>query len=247
VEQIADSPERTVRSLGPRHARTDSVYDDWVAATMERIDPFMSWLGVLFALVVGFEIAAEPAEPWPTVIEFVSWTIWALFTLEFLVQLWLAPHRLRFVRRHWWQPLMILIPTLRLFRFVRLLRVGRALPAGRVVSSSYRAAGTAKTLLRSRTGYLAALATVAVIAIAELAYLFERDLGDGVFANFGEALLWSLATVIGMQGDPVPSSTGGKLAMLAGFASGLVIIAALAGSIGAYLVDGRRERDAEEA
>jgi voltage-gated potassium channel len=208
---------------------------------MERADPFMAWLGVMFALLVGFDIAAEPAQPWDRIIDWVGWAIWALFALEFGLQLWFAPRRGRYLKRHWWQPPMIILPTLRVFRFFRLVRLGRAFPAGRVVSSSYRAAGTAKVLLRSRTGYLAALATVGTIAAAELVYLFERDEG-GVFDHFGEALLWSLAAVLAMQGDPVPTSVGGQLAMIFAFLVGLVVIAALAGTVGAYLVDERRER-----
>lgn len=229
-------------SLEPRYLRTESQFDGWAAATMERADPFMAWLGVLFALLVGFDIAAEPARPWDRIIDWVGWTIWALFALEFGLQLWFAPNRRRYLRRHWWQPPMIVLPTLRVFRFFRLVRLGRAFPAGRVVSSSYRAAGTAKVLLRSRTGYLAGLATVATIAVAELVYLFEREADEGIFDHFGEAILWSLAAVLALQGDPVPSSVGGQLAMILAFLTGLVVIAALAGTVGAYLVDERRER-----
>lgn len=213
---------------------------------MEWVDPFMAWLGVLFALVVGFDIAAEPSQPWPRIFEWASWAIWGVFALEFFTQVWLAPERLRFVREHWWQPLLIAIPTLRLFRFIRLIRVGRAFPAGRVVSSSYRAAGTAKALLRSRTAYLGGLGVVATIAVAELVYLFERDVEGGIFDNFGDALLWSLAAVLGMQGDPVPVSVAGRLVMIAAFAVGLVVIASLAGTVGAYLLDERRERASVE-
>lgn len=225
----------------PRYERTESEFDDWVAAATERADPFMAWLGVVFALLVGFEIAAEPRPPWPEILEVSSWVIWAAFALEFAVQLWLAPNRERFLRRHWWQPPMILLPTLRLFRFIRLVRVGRALPAGRVLSSSYRAAGTARALFRSRLGYLAGLGVVATIAISELVYLFERDAERGVFSGFGDAVLWALAAVLALQGDPVPNTAGGRLVMILAFVVGLVLIASLAGVIGAYLVGQRDE------
>lgn len=206
----------------------------------------MAWLGVLFALLVGFEIAADPRPPWSRIVEWVSWAIWGIFALEFAIQLWLAPDRRLFLRRHWWQPPMIVIPTLRVFRFLRLVRLGRAFPAGRILSSSYRAAGTAKALLRSRTGYLAGLAVVATVAVAELVYLFERDAREGIFDGFGDALLWSLAAVLALQGDPVPASIGGRIAMIVAFAVGLVVIAALAGTIGAYLIDERAERTTRE-
>ena len=217
-------------------------FDDWVESVTERLDPFMAWLGVVFALLVGYELAVELTASTAQAISIAGWAIWAAFALEFGLKLAIAPRKLAFVRRHWFQAAALLLPTLRLFRFVRLLRIGRAFPAARVVSSAYRSAGTAARLFRSRLGYLAALTTVVGIAIAELAYLFERDADDGIFGSFGDALLWSFSAVLGQQADPVPASLGAKLAMLLGFVFGLSVVAALAATIGAFLVEGTRER-----
>jgi hypothetical protein len=82
--------------------------------------------------------------------------------------------------------------------------------------------------------------------VAELAYLFERDAPGRVFGSFGDAALWSLSVVLAGQGDPVPASIGGRITMIAGFAFGTVVIASLAGAIGAFLVDERRERAERE-
>ena len=67
-----------------------------------------------------------------------------------------------------------------------------------------------------------------------------------VFASFGEAVLWSLSVVLAGQGDPVPRSAGGRVAMIAGFAFSVVVVASLAAAIGAFLVDERRERAERE-
>ena len=217
-------------------------FDDWVEWASERADPLMAWLGVVFALLVGYEIAVDVSPDAARALTIAGWTIWGIFLAEFLVKLWLAPRRLRFVRRHWLQVLMLAVPTLRVLRFVRLLRLGRALPAARVVSSSYRTVGTARTLFRSRLGYLAGTAAVVAIALAELAFLFEHDARDPAFESFGDALLWGFSVVLALQGDPVPETVGARVAMLAGFVFGLVVVASLAGTVGAYFVDERRER-----
>ena len=222
--------------------RDEHAFDDWVERVTERADPFMAWLGVVFALVVGYEIAADARGETARVLEVVGWTIWGVFLVEFAAKLWLAPRKLAFVRRHWLQVLMLAVPVLRLLRFLRLLRLGRALPAGRIASASYRNAGTAKRLARSRLSYLAGVSAIGSIALAELAYLLERGEPDGAFDSFGDALLWSFSTVLALQADPVPAGVGGRIAMLAGFALGLVVVASLAGTVGAYLVDERRER-----
>lgn len=228
---------------GPR--RTEDEFEAWVAHVTERADPLMAWLGVVFALLVGFELAVTLGPGSAKGLAAVGWVIWALFLLELLVKLWLAPRRVRFVRRHWVQVLMLLLPFLRVLSFLRLVRLGRALPATRVLSSSYRNVGTARRLVGSRVGYLAAVSVVVVVGAAELAFVLER--GSATFRSFAEALLWSLSVVLAGQGDPVPQTLGGRLVMVGGFAFGVVVVAALAGAIGAFLVDDRRERaEAEE-
>lgn len=150
------------------------------------------------------------------------------------------------MRRHWFRLLALVIPTLRVLRFLRLTRLGRALPAARVVTSSYRVAGSARRLLRSRLAYLVATNVVVAIALAELVYPLERTRPDGAFETFGDALLWSIAVVVAAQGDPVPQSLGAHLAMLAGFAWAIVVFATAAGSLGAFFLDERREREEQE-
>lgn len=202
---------------------------------------------VVFALLVGFELAVRLSPAASLALSVAGWVIWALFLAEFVAKLALAPRRGRFMRKHWLQTLGLLVPTLRVLSFLRLVRLGRALPAARVVSSSYRSAGTAGQLIRSRLGYLGALSTVVAVAVSELVYLFERDVPDGVFDSFGDAVLWSLSTILAGQGDPVPKSTGGQIVMVVGFAFGIVVVAALAGAAGAFLVEDRRERAERES
>lgn len=221
-------------------------FDEWVRWATERADPFMAWLGTLFALLVGYELAVDVSPRASGILEIAGWAIWAVFALEFLAKLWLAPVKRRFLRRHWLQITMLAIPTLRVLRLLRLLRLGRALPAARVVSSSYRSVGTARKLFRSRLAYLGGMVVVVAIAIAELAFLFERDASEPAFDSFGDAVLWGFSVVLALQGDPAPTSAGARVVMLAGFVFGLVVVASLAGTIGAYFVEERRERAGDE-
>ncbi len=221
---------------------TDDGGDERLEAALERLDPVMAWLGVLFALLVGYELAVPLGDRAARVITIAGWVIWAVFLAEFLAQLRLADDRSRFLRSHWFQVLALVLPTRRFLRFLRLLRLGRALPAARVVTSSYRVAGTARRLLGSRLAYLGATSAVVVIALAELAFLFERDARDGAFPSFGDAVLWAAAVVVAQQGDPIPETTGAHVVMLAGFGWGVVVFAAIAGSVGAFFVEDQRER-----
>ena len=226
---------------GIRAPRTEHEFEDWLRRLSDRTDPFMAWLGVVFALLVGFQLVAQVRPPMGRALDVAGWLIWAVFVADFVVKLVVAPAKGRFLRRHWVQLIGLLLPTLRLFSFLRLLRLGRALPAARVLTTSYRSVGTARRLLRSRLGYLGGLASVLTIALAELIYLFEHRPG-GTMRTFTDALVWAASVVIGMQADPVPGSRPGQIVMLAGFAIGLILIATLAGSLGAFLLEGRTEQ-----
>ena len=228
-----------------RHTE-ESAFESWLAGALERVDPVMAWLGVVWALVVGYEFAVELTPDAQRVLVVVGWVAWVIFLLELLAHLVVAPSRLRYLRRHPLQVVGVLIPALRILRFARLLRLGRALPAARVVTSSYRVAVTARRLLGSRLGYIAALSAVVMVALAELAYLFERGAAEPVFDNFADAVLWSVAVVVAGQGSPVPNSLGAHVAMLAGFAWGVVVFATVAGALGAFFIDERRERAESE-
>lgn len=226
----------------PRRAeRDEAAFERWAARQSERLDPLMSFLGIVFALLAAFQLA-EPdlSGGWARAFDVSTWTIWAVFVLDFLAKLVLAPSPLGFLRRHWIAILMLVVPTLRLLRLGALLRLGRALPAARVVSTSYRATGVARRLVRSRASFLGAVAAIATLAAAELIWLAER--GHRTFANFGDALIWAAAAVLALQADPSPATTAGRLVMLGAFAVGLVLVATLAGTVGAYLLEERRER-----
>lgn len=229
--------------MSARERRSDEEFEAWLADATERLDPFMAWLGLMFALLVGYELAVELTPRAQRGLTVAGWVIWAIFAGEFAAKLWLAPTRLRFLRRHWLQLAGLLVPTLRALRFIRLFRLGRALPAARVLSASYRGLAPARHLLRSRVGYLAATTAAVAVAASELAYLFERDRPDPAFDSFGDALVWGFSTVLALQADPVPGSAGARIVMLVGFAFGLVIVASLAGTVGAFLIDERRQRE----
>jgi voltage-gated potassium channel len=230
------------RTRGVRYA-SEGEREQWLHDLDERITPVMAWLGIVFALILVFEIAATDLAPGTRLgLEITTWVIWALFATEFAIRIYVAPHRRRFLRRRWIEVIALLVPVLRIIALLRLASLGRALPAARVLSTGYRATGTAQRLLRSRLGYLAGVGSIVILAVGSMAYLFEEGTVDPAVSSFPNALMWAFAVVVALQGDPVPSSLGAHLAMLAGFTFGLVVIASLAGSLGAFLVESGGEK-----
>lgn len=208
-------------------ATTRSTHRQELAELLEeRLTPLMSALGVLFLLLVLAEPRAEPGSTVSQVLTVLSWGLWAVFALEYAARLGIAPDRLRFLRRTWWQLLFLVLPFLRFLRLVRLLRLLRT---GRVLSSAIRSSRSAGSLLSSRLGWLASLTAITVLAASQLVFEF------GEVRPYGEALYVTALAVIAGESFGATSALGRVLeTVLVSFSVG--IFATLAGSLGAYFL-----------
>ena len=98
-----------------------------------------------------------------------NWFIWAVFAVELVVKTYLAPERRRYLVRHWFDVLIVVIPFLRPLRIVRSARALRLLRLGRVVAFLSRVGLTWRRVFGRRgLGYVLAVGLVAVVAIAGL-------------------------------------------------------------------------------
>lgn len=218
--------ERTSLRLGetPRALLPDVV--------AERLDHLLSFLGILFVLVVVGDTIVGDESPWDVIFGVAGWVIWAVFAVEFATRLLIAPSRLEFLRKNWWQALFLVLPFLRFLRLVTAVRLGRA---GRVVSSAVRGGRTAAGQLRSRLGWLVAITILVILAAAQLLFEFGR------FARFTDAL--HAAALGAVTGEPTRVDNG--IAQVIDVVLALysvVVFAAVAGMLSAFLL----RRDEEE-
>ena len=216
-----------------------------LAALIERrLDVPMAVLAVIWAFLVAYELVAPRGQRGALTV--VGNVIWAVFVVEFVAKIWVSGKPLRFLRRRWPSVLFLVLPVLRILRVVRALRVMRVLPAARVVGSSYRAIGTARSLLGGRLAFLGVASTVVIFSGGQLLYLVEGNGGGGGGGSLGDALWWSAN--LALSGSPVfePSSFLGRVLSIALTAYAIVVFASLAGTLGAYFIEARAERAAEE-
>lgn len=190
------------------------------------------WLGLL---ILDFTQGLSP------VLQLMSNGIWALFVLDFAIEITIAPHKLSYLKRNWLTAISLLLPAvrvLRIVRFVRLLRVARAtrsLRLLRVLTSlnrGLRAVG--KTLGRRGISYVIALTTLVTFAGAAGMYAFESpaalcealssQAGQGAetcltqateagtgLASYGEAVWWTAMTMTTMGSDYFPQTPEGRI------------------------------------
>lgn len=209
--------------------RDETERERWAEELLDRLTPVMSALGVIFLLVVLGEQLAQENSTLAVVLTALGWLLWAVFLVEFLARLTVAPSKRRFWRRSWWQLVFLVLPFL---RFLRLVRAVRFLRTGRVLSSAVRSSRSARSVLGSRVGWLAAVSAITVLGSSQLLYEFSD------FTRYGDALhAAALATI---TGEPVGKADGfARLLEVALAAFSVVVFATLAGSLGAYFLETR--------
>lgn len=204
-------------------------------AIADRLDVPTTAAGVVFLLLVVAETVTRPGGTIGTVFAVTSWVLWALFVLEFVVRLVVAPSAWGYLKKNWWQVLFLAVPALRFLRAFRALQPIRTARMGRVLSSAVRSGRSAGRKLSSRLASLGVVTVVVILAASQI--LFEI----GGYPTYGEALYATAITTIGgaplVVEDPAPRIIGLILV-----AYSVVVFATLAGSFGAFLLE-RSEDD----
>lgn len=160
----------------------------------------------------------------PPLLHAANIAIWALFLLDFLLRLLLAPARRTYLARNWLTALSLLVPALRAFRalrVVRLLRAGRAVRGIRLVriiasaNRSIRAVGQA--MQQRHLGYVLVITAVVVLAGSAGIYAFERAdaaQGEASIRTFGDALWWTTMIMTTLGTDYWPRTPEGRILCL---------------------------------
>jgi voltage-gated potassium channel len=175
---------------------------------------------------------------------FLDWFIWAIFGLELTVKTYLSPDRPRYLRQHWFDVLIVVLPflrPLRLVRSARLLRVGRG---ARLLSFSTRLVHSSRVLLKPEGLRYALLAgALLFFACAVLALLFEKDAGGNI-DSLGDAVWWGAATISTVgYGDRFPVTVEGRAIAVFLMLLGISLFSLITASVAAIFVRPGQERE----
>ena len=177
-----------------------------------------------------------------------------VFAIEYLLRLFVAKRKLKFVFSLWGMiDLLAILPfflfaygitlNLIILRAFRLLRLVRILKLGRYSKSLSRLV-LAMTIAREDL-LLALAATLIMLLVASFGiYQFENPVQPEKFSSVFESLWWALATLTTVgYGDIYPITLGGRI--FTGFILmiGLGIVALPAGIIASSLTEARKQQD----
>jgi voltage-gated potassium channel len=193
---------------------------------------------VLSLLFLGLSLSLEllPLSARTTnVIENMLGLIWGLFAAELALKLYLAPDRRLFLRTHWIDVVIVVLP------FLRSLRVLRTF----VLSS--RVLRQIRHMLRQYTLSLVGLTSLVTVGIASaLVYLTERET-DGPIQDYGDALWWAAATITTVgYGDVYPTTGLGRGVAVFLMVTGIAMFGLLTANVAALFVDEDQQTKAQQ-
>jgi voltage-gated potassium channel len=195
---------------------------------------------VLALLVVPAIVLEETASATLRAVAFgLNVAIWIGFAAELAFVLSVSRNRLRTLRTHWLDALIVVVSfpvTPALLQGARALRLLRLLRFVRLALFAGRAVVTARALFRpSGVRYIAALVVVfVVLAGAAVAWVDANTEGvDSIW----DGLWWALATVTTVgYGDVVPETAGGRALAAVVMVVGITFFSILTAAIAATFV-----------
>lgn len=138
--------------------------------------------------------------------------IWIIFIIDFVIKFFLSPSKIGFLRKNVITAISLILPAVRVLRFVkflRLVRLSRSLRLVKVLGSLNRGMNSLSQLMQRRAfGYVIAVTLIVMFTGAAGAFAFEKNSGSG-FESYGSAL-WRTAMLIMNMGTEWPVTTEGR-------------------------------------
>ncbi|OIK27915.1 hypothetical protein VT52_009020 [Streptomyces malaysiense] len=174
---------------------------------------------------------------WRNAAETVTFTIWALLAVEFVLRFAMAGSRWQFLKVRLFDLATLVLPPLRPLRLVTIVFM--------VVRRNTSTLGR----VRLRLGSYVAACTALLLFLSSLAILdVERRNPDASITTFGDALWWSVTTVTTVgYGDLYPTTTEGRLIAIALMVGGIALAGLVTATLASWFTDRFSDLRATEA
>lgn len=204
---------------------------------------------VLSVLVVMLESVESLGGKYPDLFYYLEWGITILFTLEYLLRIWLTGKPLKYIFSFYGiVDFLAILPTylsifftgtqyLATIRALRLLRIFRVFKAAKYLSEASTLYNAIISSSRKITVFLVGVLS-AVLIIGSAMYLIEEGEGSG-FDSIPHSVYWAIVTVTTVgYGDIAPVTPMGQFLSAILMILGYGVLAVPTGIVSAELVRG---------
>lgn len=151
--------------------------------------------------------------------------IWALFAIDLGIKVVVAPHRLAYLKQHWLEVLVVVIPFFRPLRILRIFIFGSRAWVG------------ARRLVN--VDFLLVYGIGLVIIAATIVASVEGGEGPLAIRSFPDALWWAVVTITTVgYGDMVPVTVAGRAVAFVLMLGGVAFFSGLTANLASFLVRG---------
>ena len=207
-------------------------YGEPVTSWERRMEWPLTVAAVLFLVAYAWPILDPGLPSWlQLTCEWVGWTVWALFAVDYVARVWTAEDRVSWLVHHPLELAVLVLPMLRPLRVLRLVTLLRVL--------NRSAAGN----LRGRVAMYVTAGSSLIAFVAALAVLdAERKAGSPLITSFGDAMWWACTTMTTVgYGDTYPVTTLGRFIGVGLMIGGIALLGTVTATLASWLVEAVRE------
>ncbi len=166
-------------------------------------------------------------------LENLSFTIWIIFILDFIVRISLAPHKINYLKSHWITVIALIVPAFRILRGFTLLKAIRSIYLVKIAASVRRGMSILGSVFgRHGFGYILGLTFMIIFLAAAGIQALE-----GKFENYGDALWWAAMMITTMGTDFWPQTPEGRILCLGLAIYAFAIFGYITATVASFLIE----------
>ena len=198
---------------------------------MQRWERYAEWplaaAALLFLVLFSVQVLARPQGRDAHVLWLISWIVWGLFILDYVVRLYLASNRWHWFVRHLLDFAIVALPLVRPLRLLRLLVLIEVLQ--RAIGNAFRG----RIVVYTVSGVLLLIYTSSLAVFDK-----ERFLPGATINSFGKALWWSITTVTTVgYGDVYPVTNTGRIIAVLLMIGGISLVGVVTAALASWIIE----------
>jgi voltage-gated potassium channel len=184
---------------------------------LKQIDEVLDFPLILLSIIWLILIVIDFAYGLSPFLQTLVTVIWAIFILDFFIELYISPERKVYLKNNWLVVLSLFLPAIRIlklfsaFRILKVTSFVRSLNLARVISSFNRSIRTARRVIRKRGLEYVLLLTILITFLGAAGmYDFERP----GLNSYWDALWWTAMIMTTIGSDYWPKTAEGRILAL---------------------------------